>query len=197
MKRAVYILLLMTALCGVDARGCEKIFFDANLRWKLGNHEAKLSFYNEAIVKNPADPVLYLERGILCSQLDEYDKAHEDLNRAIALNPRFADAYFYRGWLRDNYVLNIGGEPRYDEKGALEDANRAIELEKLKSRYSLSDAFYLRGSVQENKFMSYDNALKDYNASIESNRKNGWAYYHRASLCFFHLGSKPDRAVRI
>ncbi len=192
-------MILVTAMLlnGFNASGCEKFSYDAKLKRQFGNHEAKLKFYNGAIAEKPGDPVLYLERGIVYSLTDEFDAAHEDYNRAISLDPRFADAYYFRGRLKYNYVLRMDGVRRYDERGALEDSNRAIELEKLKSRYTLSEAYCLRGAVHENRFMDYDGALKDFNAAVDSNRKNGWAYYHRASLYFFHLRNRPDRPVRI
>ncbi|CAN5136872.1 hypothetical protein BH10CYA1_BH10CYA1_58260 [soil metagenome] len=45
-------------------------------------------------------PALYVQRALCLYELDRSDKAFEDLDEAIALNNKFARAYFIRGWLR-------------------------------------------------------------------------------------------------
>ena len=132
---------------------------------------------------------------------DKYKEAIESYNKAIALNPRYADAYRYRG---DTYYLM--GE--YDK--ALEDYNKACQLnpndpfafqsrgdlyKKLKlyvkalKDYEMAirlDPLYespyeKRGNLYA-ELKNYDKALDDYAKAIELNPKEGFAYRSRAKV---------------
>jgi len=61
----------------------------------------------------------YINRGAAYAELGKYDKAIEDLNKAIKLNKDFAYAYYNRG----NAYVKLN---RYDK--AIKDYNKAIEL---------------------------------------------------------------------
>ena len=67
------------------------------------------------------------------SKQSDYDRAIEDYNRAIDLNPDHAEAYSNRG-----LVCEIKGD--YDR--AIEDYNKAIEL-----KPDLAEAYSSRGRV--------------------------------------------------
>jgi len=75
-----------------------------------------------------------------------------------------AEDYFYSG--NTKYELK-------DYKGALQDYNKAIELN---PNYAL--AYYNRG-VAKDKLKDYRRALQDYNKAIELNPNYALAYYNR------------------
>jgi tetratricopeptide (TPR) repeat protein len=58
----------------------------------------------------------------------------EDYNRAIALNPIYAEAYFFRGVSKSN----VG-----DQRNAIQDCSNAI---KLNPKYA--EAYYVRGIIK-------------------------------------------------
>jgi len=52
-----------------------------------------------AIADAPDDPALYVERGKLILLIYEWDRALADFDRAIELDPAYAEAYYQRGLL--------------------------------------------------------------------------------------------------
>ncbi len=52
-----------------------------------------------AIASAPDDPALYVERGRLQLLVYEWDRALADFDRALALDPNAAEAYYQRGLL--------------------------------------------------------------------------------------------------
>jgi tetratricopeptide (TPR) repeat protein len=73
----------------------------------------------------------YSNRGTAHFKKGEYDQAISDFNRALEINPRFADAYYNRGYA-------YGSKGQYDE--AIADYSRVIELSP-----RFADAYYSRG----------------------------------------------------
>ncbi len=71
-------------------------------------HLAKIGRVTEAIHRNPRDAVAYFYRANLHAQLGgftegvprNYEAALADYDKAIELNPKFAQAYFRRGQVR-------------------------------------------------------------------------------------------------
>ncbi len=89
------------------------------------NLDDAIEYYTEFIRLDPADTsnvsAAYYSRGIAYGAKNEYDPAIENYNRAIRLNPNFAEAYNNRGYA-------------YHKKGeidlAIEDYDRAIQIKR-------------------------------------------------------------------
>jgi tetratricopeptide (TPR) repeat protein len=86
--------------------------------------------YDEAVVlldlaieQQPDDPALYTLRGQLALTLYEWERVEADYNRALALDPIYAEAYFYRGVLYYS-ILQTG----LMREAALADFTRYLEL---------------------------------------------------------------------
>lgn len=87
------------------------------------NMDDAIEYYTEFIRLDPVDTsnisVAYYSRGIAYGEKNEYDTAIEDYNKAIQLNPNFAEAYNNRGYA-------------YHKKGeidrAIEDYDKAIQI---------------------------------------------------------------------
>jgi tetratricopeptide (TPR) repeat protein len=92
-----------------------------------------------------------------------------DLNQAIAVNPKFAQAYSSRGTLK---YLKLE-----DTNGALADYNQAIAIN---PQYAI--AYNNRGNLKENKLNDLGGALADYNQAIAINPQYAIAYYNRGSM---------------
>lgn len=63
------------------------------------NYDAAVSAMNIAVQFAPDDPTLYVQRGQMWLLLYEWDSVLADYNTAIALDPTYAEVYFYRGVL--------------------------------------------------------------------------------------------------
>jgi len=103
----------------------------------------------------------FLKRGIVRLENKQYIEAESDFNKAVELNPKLAEAYFWRAQVRFN-----------DEK-IFADYDKAIEL---KPDYAM--AFYKRGLRKS--FTDNKAALVDYNKAIELDPKIPDAYLSRA-----------------
>jgi tetratricopeptide (TPR) repeat protein len=74
----------------------------------LGQPQAALNALEEALVRDPNDPELYLRRGMAFERLKRMEQALENFDRAITLDPRCTQAYLSKGG-----VLNQ--QARYQE----------------------------------------------------------------------------------
>jgi len=91
----------------------------ANKHLEDGNLEEALAAFNEVIASYPEYKDAYMGRAITLMQMQEFDKARNDFDRAISLDENFATAYANRGILNDK-------TGRYQE--ALQDYRKAIAL---------------------------------------------------------------------
>jgi tetratricopeptide (TPR) repeat protein len=107
-------------------------------------------------------------------------EAVAQFNQAVALNPRYANAYFMRAYVKDK--LN-------DLQGALADYNQAIVLN---PRYV--SAYNNRGNLKSYKLDNPQEALADYSQAIALNPKYADAYYNRGNLKYQQLNA-PQGAL--
>ena len=94
----------------------------------------------------------YFYRGNAYADKGEYDKAIEDFDQAIALQPDLAEACYNRG-----IAYYYKGE--YDR--AIEDYDQAIELQP-----DLAEAYSNRGNAYADKG-EYDRAIEDFRKVVE------------------------------
>ena len=64
--------------------------------------EEKIDDVNELIRSYPNDPVVYYLRGDLYAEIDDNESSLKDFNKAIALDPNFAAAYYKRSYCYEN-----------------------------------------------------------------------------------------------
>jgi tetratricopeptide (TPR) repeat protein len=139
----------------------------------------------------------------------DYPGAAADYDRAIRLNPKYADAYNNRGNLRYLYLKN--------PKGAMSDYNKAIALRPSSTAYLnrgnlkvdqndirgaiadydraivLDDSDYLaynnRGYLKDAKLNDVPGAMTDYNRAISLAPRSVLAYNNRGNLQYHKLGN--------
>ena len=111
----------------------------------------------------------YNIRGVVYAKKDDFDRAIEDYENAIGLNPEFADAYKNRG----NAYSCLG---RHNE--AIKDFSKAIELD---SNFAI--AYYNRGNAYYD-LERYNEGIEDYNKAIELNQEYTKAYCNRGNAYY-------------
>jgi tetratricopeptide (TPR) repeat protein len=164
-----------------------------------GTSDEAFSGYNEAIRRDPSDPLRYWRRGAAYYRIGKYDEATTDFSEAIRLDPTLAAWYCHRGLANarkgdykdaiSDFSEAIRLEPgrrdacmgrgnayvancQYDK--AVEDFDRAIHVDS-----NDAEAFFYRGSAYFKK-RAYDRAIADFGSAIALDSKDGEAYYRRA-----------------
>ncbi|MBP9093762.1 tetratricopeptide repeat protein [bacterium] len=139
------------------------------------NHRKALPYLDRAIELDPKSAEAYYLRGHVYFSLEELDLAERDLNRSISLNPRLAVAYWQRARV-------------YGEKGkidlALSESAKAIKLAGSASQswwYQDRATWYVQKGDNVH-------ALEEYNRTIQTNPKDLWPYFFRASI-YYKTGS--------
>ena len=172
--------------------------------WKNG-----ITLWSYVIEKEPGRvPMAHINRGVVSMDKGDMEKAGDDFDRAIAINPLAYKAHNNRGLVflamkqydkameafREALDINPSYVDAYFNRGlaftasgrpneAIEDFNKAIAL-----RPSDGDAYYRRGLV----FLGteeYDKAIEDFNRAIALNS----AYY----LVYTNLGVAYGKTGRV
>jgi tetratricopeptide (TPR) repeat protein len=126
--------------------------------------------------REKADTKAHLLKGYRLHRQKSYKEALDELNKALELDPRNAEAYYWRG----RSLVNLG---RLDQ--GMEDFKTAV---KFKPDYAeaydhLGWLASKRGQVEE--------AIAYLTKSIELKPENAWAFYNRSRL-FFSKGDVPS-----
>jgi len=140
----------------LNANYVDALALRAALRSRKGDTVGVLADYNKIIELAPFVPgveVVYHNRSMIRLQSKDIDGALDDLNKAIAINPKVAELFNGRAIAR----LQKG-----DTDGALADYEKAIEL-----KPSLASALTGRGYFRYQK-RDFDGALSDFSKAIES-----------------------------
>ncbi len=151
------------------------------------NPMQQLAILNQLVDRYPDQAIAYQSRGILYSEIGDFEKAILDFDYMISRSPTYAYTYNLRGVAYYNMS-------NYEQ--AIKDYNQAILL-------NLQDAeiFSNRGLAYL-KLDNYDAALNDFDQAISLNLNNAEAFYNRG-IVYFHLGNYQtaidnyDQALRI
>lgn len=165
LRKIVYVIaILITILLGV------KTFAQTQL-WK-----DSIPFWNHELTHYPDNATGYGNRGEAYKDIGRYDKALEDFNNAIRVDPKYAEGYNSRGQLsamRGNinealkdFLKVIELNPRFDEaynnigiiytmkkdnEKALVYFKKAIEIDpaNVEAHYNLGDFYYGQGDFEQ------------------------------------------------
>jgi Tfp pilus assembly protein PilF len=138
-----------------------------------------MELWSYVIAKEPMKvPFAYYNLGMSYDKMGQYNKALEQYDKAIALNPASYETYSIRG-----YVLFEMGQ--FDK--ALEDYDRAIALNP-----SYFEAYNNRG-IAFDEMGQYINAMKDFEKAIALNPSHFEAYYNFGTT--YGKTSQFDKAV--
>lgn len=131
--------------------------------------------YTKIVESNPNDGAAYLGRGRV-SFVKEPDRAIQDFNKAIELNPTYFQTYISLG------ILYSSVKKDYDR--AIIEFNKAIEVTAqagYRKLFYLQNAYVNRGSAYLQK-RDFDKALADYNKAIELSPNDDSGYSGLASV---------------
>ena len=124
-------------------------------------------------------PTVLLERGKKFAEQKDFENAKKDMEEAIRLDPKFANAFYEMGRMHmDKMRLPDEALPYY---------SKAIELDK-----SNRDFFFHRGLAYYEK-RDFANARTDFTRALELEKDDTQVYYYRG-VCNKELGDK-DQAV--
>jgi tetratricopeptide (TPR) repeat protein/S1-C subfamily serine protease len=149
-------------------------------------YSKSIAIYNEIIQKQP-EAYIYVNRGIVKSDLGNNQEAIIDFDRAIAINRQYASAYYSRGVAKATLGNNQEAIINFDRA-------IAISPQHAKAYYNRGVAKYMLGNNQE--------AIIDYDRAIIINSEFVEAYYNRG-IAKAKLGNKQeaiidfDRAIAI
>jgi tetratricopeptide (TPR) repeat protein len=166
----------------VDSKNPEalNLFRRAAAHDALGETEKALYDYGRAIRLDPEATLAFLGRGVLlASRKRAYERAIEDFNKVLVLEPDNVQALIRRG----DAFSQLGETGR-----GLADLDRAIALAPQSSQ-----AYFYRGLIHARRNETVA-ALGDYNAALERGPRNVEALTSRAAI--FSVEGKLDLAIR-
>ena len=137
-----------------------------------------IRLYNEALQLNPNFIMAYNNRGTAYNNLNQHERAIQDLDAAIELDPNYSWAYNNRGFAYAHLNQN---------ERAIQDYSTAIKLNP-----NLSEAYNNRGFAYFNQ-QQYERAIDDYSTAIELNPNNATTYNNRSAAYF--LLKQYERAL--
>jgi tetratricopeptide (TPR) repeat protein len=137
--------------------------------FKSNTYSQPMVFYNSVISQNPANALMYNNRGYEKMNSGDVQDAINDYSKAIELNPHFELAYYNRG--------NAYGS-KGDLEKAIKDYDKTIDLNP-----DGIFAFNNRGNAYFNKG-EFELAIKDYDKVVELDPNYVYAYYNRANAYY-------------
>jgi tetratricopeptide (TPR) repeat protein len=113
----------------------------------------------------------HLRRGIAKFSQGDIEGAISNYEKAIEMNPRFAEAFFNRGKAR---------RAKGDLNGAIADFEACVEMDPrlAENNRDIASAYYNRGFIRTNGLEVYD-ALSDFDAAIRFNPNHVEAHIKR------------------
>ncbi|MCD4656122.1 MAG: hypothetical protein K8S87_01120 [Planctomycetes bacterium] len=123
------------------------------LRQVNKKYEQSLIIVNELLFANPDYYLAYNERGKIFTNLRLYDSAFNEFNRAITIEPMYANAYGNRGWIYYKY--------KNEPEKAFADYNKAIMLDT-----NLEYVYNNRGVLYMEHFKNNNLAISDFSKAL-------------------------------
>jgi tetratricopeptide (TPR) repeat protein len=117
------------------------------------------------------DSVGSLKSGVAQFNTGNYEGAEVELNKAVELNPKNSDAFFYLAEV--SFI-------QHEDKKAMENYNKSIELNSTNPK-----AYKGRGRVKA-KLEDYYGSIQDFTKAIELDKNYSDAYFNRA-LSYLNL----------
>ena len=173
----------------------QQLLARAQRRHQVGDLAGALRSLDKACAIDPADPVLLCARGMLHIRLGQPAQAHADFSAAIRSDPACAPAYAWRGHLCYDSLESWRTASRAYIRNALDDCQRAIELDATIPQAYLGRA-HCRCELEGlgGNDLDWSAIEADYATAITLAPDNPKAYEQRA--WYFHsFKEEPDNAL--
>jgi tetratricopeptide (TPR) repeat protein/S1-C subfamily serine protease len=162
---------------------------------EAGSYRHAIEYYDRAIKIKPR-PLLYVLRGMTRQTIEDGQKALDDVNQAIRLQPDLAIAYHLRGWVYsdlENYTAAIADLEEalrlQPDRGEIYAALGSIyakmnfpsgftqAYEKaLRLQPDDGDRYAERGLAYSDGFGNYEHAIKDYDQAMTLQPESAYLY---------------------
>jgi tetratricopeptide (TPR) repeat protein len=123
--------------------------------------------------------ITYNNRGSVYDDKGQYDRAIQDYDQAVRLDPNYANAYNNRG-------IAYANKGQYDR--AIQEYNQGLSLDP-----DDAIAYNNRGNAHADKGQ-YDRAIQDFNQAIRLDPDYAYAYNNRGSI--YNAKRQFDRAIQ-
>lgn len=176
----------------------------------LDRHFQSVEHYNRVILNSEPRAIDFFGRAMEYVTLRNYSAAIADLDKAIALTPDFALAYFLRGVARYDMLMSAGeshsassGRPSMLSGRAVQSSDFKIELRNLISDFDrvselsprMAFAHYNKGNALV-ELGDFTSAIAAYLKAVELKPDFGEAYYNLAYV-YFQLGNRTEGASNL
>ena len=184
------------------------IFLSIFTFYKSHFYSDQKSYCDLLVSENPKSNLVYIARGIVKLNQNDFQGAVDDFNISISLDSTYEDSYYnialaysrignYGDALK-NYNRTIAINPKHefafnnrgylkstkgDFKGALDDYNNAIAL---CPTYEM--AYINRGLLKLNNLGDNSGAILDFNYIVSNIKKNNVGFYGRVSDAYYNIG---------
>ncbi len=159
--------------------------------------------YSQAIQLNYEYPSFpYYGLGFVSYNLENYDEAIMYLTKSLTADSKYADAYYFRGWVYEqlgDYEQAIADYEQATEidptvaVGPLQLAPKLRkQIEAIKKNPNDANAYAERAELYK-KYQSYEKAINDYTSAIKLDRDNP-NHYAQRGFCRYYLG-KYEEAI--
>jgi len=145
---------------------------------RRGNYVTAIEILDQLIAYEPDNPSNFVNRGLMHSHLQRYDKAMANYNKAIQLNPELDQAYSNRANLHAK---------RQNWADAIADYDQAIDLNPLNIRARLNQAITFR------EIDDYEEALLCLDIAIFFRPQSATLYSERGRT--YHLRGHWNQAI--
>jgi len=119
-----------------DTNRAMKLKTDGNAALQAGDLDRAIQLYTEAISVDPTQSTFYCNRAAVYTKKEEHEKAIEDAEKALKLDPKYANAYSRLGFAlwslnrleeaRDVYKRGVNACP---ENASLRESLKSLEQE--------------------------------------------------------------------
>jgi tetratricopeptide (TPR) repeat protein len=133
---------------------------------QLGNVEAAINDYSQAVQHNPNDFNIFMQRGSCYLARQQYDAGIADFTRVIAINPGVINAYYSR-------AEGYGKSGRIKE--AIDDYNKVLSM-----KPDFPDA-YINRAIAYSIAGNTAAALADYEKALQLNPTAWGVYFNRSN----------------
>jgi tetratricopeptide (TPR) repeat protein len=153
-----------------EDRSAEDWFVLGYYAQQIQDYDDAQAHYSQAVLKNPDFEAAYKFRASVCIDTRQFEDATYDLEKALELDPNYADARFELARLLHEQDKNIEAVEKLDELIETDPEN--------------SDAYALAGSALE-KEGQFEKAIQYFNKAIELDPESGHYFTQRGLASYF------------